>query len=115
MFSSNYNGLHAYVAHCTVISTATTVNQPYTVSATVQQTFQLASIPITQYMAFYYINMEVDPGQAMTLGGPVFCNQSIWARGLSTFGSTVQAVGVVSTNSANPWLLYQNRRHRAHV
>ena len=105
LFSSNYNGMHAYVVTCTAISTATTVNQPYTVSATVQQTFQLASIPITQNMAFYYINMEVDPGQAMTLGGPVFCNQSIWARGLSTFGSTVQAVGVVSTNSANPWLL----------
>ena len=51
-----YAGLHAYVAQCTVSSTATTVNQPYDVSATVQQQFQLAAIPIFQYAVFY--NLE---------------------------------------------------------
>jgi len=104
LFSSNYTGLHAYLANCTVISTATTTNQPYTVSATVQETFQLASIPIYQDMAFYEMNMEVDPGQTMTLNGPVFCNQNIWTRGPVSYSSTVSAVGSVSSNSTDPWL-----------
>jgi hypothetical protein len=105
LFSSNYAGLHAYVAYCAVISTATTSNQPYDVSASVQETFQLASIPLFQYTAFYDLDMEIDPGAAMTLSGPVFSNGGIWARGPDTFSSTVTAVGVVSTNNADPWLL----------
>jgi len=104
LFSSNYAGLHAYVANCTVISTATTTNQPYNVSATVTETFQLASIPLFQYTAFYDLDMEVDPGATMTLSGPVFSNGSIWARGPNIYNSSVTAVGVVSTNNADPWL-----------
>jgi len=104
LFSSNYAGLHAYVANCTVISTATTSNQPYNVSATVQQTFQLAAIPIFQNAAFYDMNMEIDPGAAMTLTGPIFSNGGIWARGPNVYNATVTAVGNVNTTSTDPWL-----------
>ncbi|MGB7768915.1 MAG: hypothetical protein WBN22_08690 [Verrucomicrobiia bacterium] len=104
LFSSNYANLHAYVAYCTVASTATTSNQPYNVSATVQQTFQLASIPLFQYAAFYNMNMEIDPGATMTLSGPVFSDAGLWTRGPITYGSSVSAVGFVSSNTADPWL-----------
>ena len=59
------------MAQCTVSATATTVNQPYDVSATVHQQFQLAAIPIFQFAIFYNLNMEVDPGAAMNITGPV--------------------------------------------
>ncbi len=103
-FNSQYSGLSAYVAQCTVTSTATTSNQPYNVSATVQQQFQLASIPIFQFAVFYDLNMEMDPGASMTLTGPVFSNGGIWTRGLGTFNSAVSAVGTLSTNSTDPYL-----------
>ena len=107
-FNSQYAGLSAYVAQCTVTSTATTSNQLYPVSATVLQQFQLAAIPIFQYAVFYNLNMEIDPGATMTLTGPVFSNGSIWARGLGTFNSSVSAVGVVNIGSTDPYLLTKN-------
>jgi hypothetical protein len=103
-FNSQYTGLSAYVAQCTATSTATTSNQPYNVSATVQQQFQLASIPIFQFAVFYNLNMEIDPGATMTLTGPVFSNGGIWARGLGTFNSAVSAVGILSTSATDPFL-----------
>lgn len=103
-FNSQYTGLAAYVAQCTVTSTAMARNQLYNVSATVQQKFQLASIPIFQFSVFYNLNMEIDPGATMTLTGPVFSNGGIWARGLGTFNSAVSAVGTVSTNGTDPYL-----------
>jgi hypothetical protein len=103
-FGTRYSGLSAYVEQCTVASTATTANQPYEVSATVQQKFDLAAIPIFQFAVFYNLNMEIDPGANMTLTGPVFSNDGIWARGLGTFNSSVSAVGVVNTNGTDPYV-----------
>jgi hypothetical protein len=102
--NSQYAGLYAAVAECTVISTATTINQPYTVSATVKQTFQLASIPIFQFAIFYNLNMEIDPGGAMTVTGPVFSNGGLWSGSSSlTFNSSVSAAGTATTTNADPY------------
>lgn len=103
-FNSEYAGLHAYVAQCTVSATATTVNQPYDVSATVHQQFQLAAIPIFQFAIFYNLNMEVDPGAAMNITGPVFSNGGIWtASSTLDYNSSVEATGTVDTNLADPY------------
>jgi hypothetical protein len=102
--NSSYSNLWAAVANCTVTSTATTTNQPYQVSATVQQKFQLASIPIFQFFGFYNLDMEVDPGQAMTIRGPVFSNKGIWARGLATFYSSVACVGTLNVTATDPYV-----------
>ena len=86
-------GLHADTwRNCTVISTATTVNQPYNVSATVQEQFQLAAIPIFQYAIFYDLNMEMDPGAAMNITGPVYLQWRNLDRviGRSSYNSSVK-------------------------
>jgi hypothetical protein len=105
LFAANYSGMHADIANCTVISTATALNQPYTnVSATVKQTFELAAIPIFQYAIFYDLNMEIDPGATMTVTGPVYSNGGIWAgSSVLTFNSSVAAAGVVATNTSDPF------------
>lgn len=103
-FGPRYAGLSAYVAECSVTAAATTANQTYEVSATVQQNFDMAAIPIFQFAVFYNLNMEIDPGVPMTLTGPVFSNDGIWARGPETFNSSVSAVGVVNTNGTDPYV-----------
>lgn len=103
-FGAPYSGLSAFVEQCTVTSMATTSNQIGQVSATVQQKFDLAAIPLFQFAVFYNLNMEIDPGATMTLSGPVFSDGGIWARGLGTFASSVSAVGIVSTNSTDPYV-----------
>lgn len=102
-FSTNYTGLSAFIAQCTVTATATTANQPYDVSATVQQKFALAAIPVFQFAVFYNLNLEFDPGQPLSLSGPVFSNEGIWARGQATYDSSISAVGTVTTNSTDPF------------
>jgi hypothetical protein len=105
LFAANYAGMHADIANCTVISTATALNQPYTnVSATVKQTFELAAIPIFQYAIFYDLNMEIDPGATMTVTGPVYSNGGIWAgSSVLTFMSSVAAAGQVATGTSDPF------------
>ncbi len=58
--------------------------------------------PVFEFAIFYNLNMEMDPTPAMTVNGPVFCNQSIWATCVNslTFNSTVQAVGTVTYNTS---------------
>ena len=108
-FNSQYAGLHAYVAQCTVTATATTVHQPYDVSATVQEQFQLAAIPIFQFAIFYNLNMEVDPGAAMNIIGPVFSNGGIWTASSSLdYSSSVEAAGTVDINMADPYASGKN-------
>jgi hypothetical protein len=74
-----------------------------------QQFFRLAEItPIFQFAIFYNLNMEIQPGSGMNIGGPVFCNASIWAASSSlTFSNSVNAVGFISTNymsSGDPFM-----------
>ncbi len=104
LFAANYSGMHADIANCTVVSTATASNQPYNVSATVKQTFELAAIPIFQYAIFYDLNMEIDPGATMSVTGPVYSNGGIWAgSSVLTFNSSVAAVGFIATNTSDPF------------
>jgi hypothetical protein len=105
LFAANYKGMRADIANCTVISTATALNQPYTnVSATVQQTFELAAIPIFQYAIFYDLNMEIDPGASMTVTGPVYSNGGIWSGStVLTFNSPVSAAGNIFNTNSDPF------------
>jgi len=105
LFAASFAGEHAYIANCTVISTATALNQPYTnVSATVQEGFELAAIPIFQNAIFYNLNMEIDPGASMTVTGPVFSNGGIWSgSSVLTFNSTVSAAGNIYNTNSDPF------------
>ncbi len=66
-------------------------------------------IPAFQFAIFYNINLEMDPGSAMVVNGPVFSNQGIWAGTANlTFNSTVAAVGQVNVTSIDPFMTGKN-------
>jgi hypothetical protein len=96
--NSQYSGLYGIAQDCMIAATATPVGQAYTVPATVTQQVQFASIPVFQFAIFYNIELEINPGSAMTINGKVFSNGDIYATGSSSanplkFTDTVQAVG----------------------
>jgi len=99
VLGNQFAGLWAAVAQCTVISTATAQNQPYNVPATVQEQFQLASIPLFQFAIFYNMNMEICPGANMTVGGKTHVNGSVWADPSS--GDTLTFVSTMATTASN--------------
>jgi hypothetical protein len=108
---SEFAGLSGYKLPCTITSTATTTGQLYSVSATVQEVINATVIPLFQFAIFYNMNLEIDPGAAMIINGPVFSNQGIWAGTPNvTFNSTVSAVGWVyddltDPTNADPWCI----------
>jgi hypothetical protein len=102
--NSQFSGLYGLAQDCTIIATATPIGQPYIVPATISETVQFASIPLFQFAIFYNVNLEIAPGAAMNITGPVFCNQSIWeGSSLTTFSSRVTAVGTNDTLAADPF------------
>jgi hypothetical protein len=104
---SEFAGLSGYIYPCTITSTATTSNQTYTVSATVQQTLNAVIIPLFQFAIFYNMNLEIDPGAGMAINGPVYSDQDIWAGTPNvTFNSTVAAVGQVNISGTDPWVVH---------
>ena len=104
--NSQYSGLYGLEQDCTLTAIASPVSQPQSVPATVQETLQFALIPLFQFAIFYNVNLEIAPGQPMTISGPVFCNQSIWeGANYATFTSTVTAVGTNCMLKNDPFAL----------
>jgi Tfp pilus assembly protein PilX len=107
--NSQYAGLAGLVQSNDVWATATPVGQRYNVPATVHESVQFAQIPLFQFAIFYNVNLEIDPGQAMTIQGPVFCNQNIWeGSSVCTFNSTVTAAGTNAVQVADPFATAYN-------
>ena len=108
---SQFANLEAYQQFATNTATATTVSsEPYTVAATVQEIISFASIPVFQYAIFYNMDLEINPGDKMTINGPVHSNNNIYTTGNSsvntlTYSSAVEAAEQVylhrSTNDPN--------------
>ena len=101
--SSQFAGLYAALADCQVGVTATPQNQGQNLSATVVESFQLASIPIFQYGVFYNMDMDFISGQPLTMNGKVMVNGNIWMypQATATFNDTVSATLLV-TNADDP-------------
>ena len=105
--NSEFTNLYGFAWNWTISAKATPVlangESVYSVPATVTEQVDFASIPLFQFAIFYNIDMEIDPGEAMTVTRPVFCNKDIWAGASDlTFLSTVAAVGHVYTTAADP-------------
>ncbi|MBI3414264.1 MAG: hypothetical protein HY043_02915 [Verrucomicrobia bacterium] len=94
---SQYSGLQAYAATYSVSSSAHPVGSPYTISAGVQQDFQIASIPIFQFAIFYSMDLEINPGPNMTVTGRVHGNNNIYLQPQAslTFQTDVTAAGTI--------------------
>jgi hypothetical protein len=102
-----YSGLKAYITPVTITATATPLAQRFTVPATVSQVFDASSVPIFQYLIFYNMNLEIDPGATMNINGPVFSNAGLWSGSTSlTFNSTVWAVQSVVNGANDPFVTY---------
>ena len=102
--NSQYSNLVAQSQQVDVYVTATPSGRSYNVPATVHESVQFAGIPLFQYAVFYNVNLEVMSGQTLDIWGPVFCNQNIWeGSDITTFHSTVSAVGTNSTGTADPF------------
>jgi Tfp pilus assembly protein PilX len=101
--SAEFTGLNADLAQCQVIATATPLNQGYSLSATVNEQFQLAAIPVFQFGVFYNMDMDFSPGQPLTMNGKVKVNGNIWMcpGALTTFNDNVSA-SLVITNADDP-------------
>ncbi|HTQ51550.1 MAG TPA: hypothetical protein VMJ12_12625 [Candidatus Acidoferrales bacterium] len=89
-------GQSGLVQDCTNMCTATPLNQGVNLSASVRQTSKFALIPLFQYAIFYNMDLEVNPGSAMTINGHVHSNNSIYATGSGAstpliFGNNVDA------------------------
>jgi hypothetical protein len=107
VLDSQFAGLSGMAQYATNSSTATPLNEGQNLSATVQQVIQFASIPVFQYAIFYNMDLEINPGNTMTINGQVHSNNNIWATGdasgnLLTFNSIVEAAQAITlTRSTN--------------
>lgn len=73
------------------------------IEATVGQAINIGTIPLFQFAVFYQNDMEVNPGAAMTITGPVHGNSQIYAGvggGRLTLSNTPTAVLNFQTNKS---------------
>lgn len=75
-------GLHVSTSTIPIIAKAT-MNHPQLGSYTAycEHTMEVAMIPLFQFGIFYNMDLELFPGQAMTIAGPVHTNGKLMARG----------------------------------
>ena len=117
--NSQYTGLYGYTIPVVLSSRATPLGQQAAdISATVSQSLQFAIIPLFQFAIFYNLDMEINPGAAMTVNGHVHSNNNIFATGSSsgsplTFANEVDAAQT-ATNAPSP-LDPQNRGRSGNV
>jgi len=97
---SQFAGLYGMTYSCTVCSEAKTLNSAYNITAAVQQQLQLAAIPLFQFMIFYSMDLEINPGPAMKATGKVFSNGSIYTAPVTSleYCDDVLAVGRIYNN-----------------
>lgn len=101
---SAYDGLWAQVQTAQITSEAAPLNQRYNVPATVTENVTFASIPIFQFVIFYNLDLEIDPGQSMPVKGNVFSNRGIWSGTDNVnYGGVVWAVNQVNTSGTDPF------------
>jgi len=94
---SQYQGLKGYAATFRVTSQARDLEAGRTLLGAVQQEVQLALIPIYQFAIFYNLNLEVNPGPDMTVGGRVHANANIYTQPQArlTFEGDVTSTGEI--------------------
>ncbi|MGC3960323.1 MAG: hypothetical protein QM813_21075 [Verrucomicrobiota bacterium] len=94
---SQYKGLKGYAATYRITANALDLDAAVKLSGTVQQDVQLALIPIFQFAIFYNLDMEVNPGAQMTIGGRTHGNAQIYLQPSAklTFSGDVTSAGEI--------------------
>jgi len=93
---ARYTGLMGIGQPCVIAAQATPTNVSDNPSAIVCQNIWFGAIPIFQFAIFYNLDLEINPGKAMTINGKVHSNQNIYATGSGsgtplTFSTNVEA------------------------
>lgn len=95
---SQYQGLKGYAATYRITANATDLGVAGELTGAVMQEVQLALIPIFQFAIFYNVDLEVNPGAPMTVGGRTHGNANIYlqpAAKLTFNGDVTSAVEIV--------------------
>jgi hypothetical protein len=98
VLGSQYRGLFGYATTYRITSNARLLNMPFTLTAGVQQSLEVSTIPLFQFAIFYNMDLEICPGALMMIGGPVHCNATNYnePNGVTlTFLNDVTAVGPI--------------------
>ncbi|HWD20950.1 MAG TPA: hypothetical protein VHB20_16910 [Verrucomicrobiae bacterium] len=98
-----YTGLNMLGSTYEIIANAQNRSSMYQIQTTVGQQLNIGTIPLFQFAIFYQNAMEINPGAAMTVGGPVHGNDQIYAGiggGGLTFSNDVSAVDNINLNQS---------------
>lgn len=94
---SQYQGLKGYAATYRITANATDLGVGGNLSGAVQQELQLALIPIFQFAIFYNVDLEINPGATMNIGGRSHGNANIYLQpgATLTFNGDVTSAGEI--------------------
>ncbi len=99
---SQYPGLNGFCSTYAIIANVKPVNANYNFTSAVEQTVQLAEIPVFQFAIFYNSLLEFTTAGTLVVQGRVHANSNIYVGSGNplTFNYTVTSTGVI-TNP--PW------------
>lgn len=100
--TSQYTGLRGMASTYRVISNAKLAGAGAPITAAVKQEVQVASIPIFQFAIFYSMDLEINPGPAMTINGRVHSNATLYTEPVNsvTYLDDVTAVGDIKLHKS---------------
>jgi hypothetical protein len=99
---SQYTGLMGMAATYRIISNARRVGLDMPMTVAVRQDVQVASVPLFQFAMFYTIDLEVNPGAPMVIGGRVHGNSTIYIdnqAALTFEGDVTSADNIINDKS----------------
>lgn len=98
---SQYPGLNGFCSTYAIIANVKPLNANYNFTSAVEQTVQLAEIPVFQFAIFYNSLLEFTTAGTLVVQGRVHANSNIYVGSASplTFNYTVTTTGVI-TNPA---------------
>lgn len=95
---SQYQGLKGYAATYRIKANAQDLEAQHEIIGAVQQDVQLALIPVFQFAIFYNMDLEINPGATMTIGGRTHANANIYLQPQAalTFSGDVTGSGEIT-------------------
>jgi len=102
---AQYAGLNGIGQPVEIASQATPINSGENISATIYQNVWFGIIPIFQFAIFYNMDLEINPGAAMTINGRVHSNGNIYATGSGSgliFSTNVEAAATNVYTTPSP-------------
>ena len=103
VLNSQYRDLRGYSTPFRIIANAQQTNTLFKIPTAVRQDIEVTTIPLFQFAIFYNIDLEINPGANMEIGGRVHGNTDIYLQpgAALTFRQDVTAAGTIN-NTKKP-------------